>query len=1115
MNEINSKIYSKNNQKKNLILNHIKDLRQNFNNSLSKYEGEYHPKLGKTTKTSPINFNKQVMKYNKNSYLEKRKNNINIKSKSRKSSKKKSKEQKKNPQKDSLNKIYKNFIHPKTNMKNDIIKSKKFNDEKMKNNSYNQTKIDNNKSKNGIKKRNKLLKRNLFINNYSSKNNISNFNLVTSTKQNNNIKVMKIVNNILTKKRKNDIKYFNTAINSRKNTNSKEKNNSKNKNNKTYTINRTKNNNNNKIIKNLKKYNNNEINTNIKRNNQNNLKRKNIVRNIVVFINNQNKYKSLMDKYPKEIINKNKHIKNNKYSNLKFDDSTQTTINIKNKQNKIKRISNNYFLDFDKSNIKEGIKNKRTEKRKENLRNIMNMKKQNYSLYKYNENFNSNLTYKLFPLTSTNTKNINNKKNEKIKNKTKSKSTKKKDNYYKKYNNDINMNKKTKTKFIENQKGKIKSDSKNKKNNSSNKKYKELNNIYINRYTKNKNRKNIINIDIYYDKKNIFNKKHNILMNKKNNFPKRNNHNINNFVINIFHNKSTYPDSHIEYPKNTKYINLTTSLIKSNSKNEKYTDIKIDKNKSNNYSLEKYNDNNIKEDLLTSKNDKDSHINNKDSYYYNQISNKLSIKIKKYGKEHNYKEYPKTDLSFYKIGRSLGHGAFGKVNIALHVLSGHIVAIKSFNKKKNIFSLNKIKNEIKIMSKLRKSNNIVKLFEFFETNDYYCLVMENVVGGNLLNTINKMNKIPENLSKIIFKQLILTLKYIHSNNIVHRDIKPDNILLDLNNTIKLCDFGVSKIISKGELTDDSCGTPAFIAPEILLEKPYNPYATDIWSCGVVLYVMITGFFPFRGISETQLHENILKGVYPKPINISNELSDLLSKILNIFPNKRISIQQILEHPWLNNYNDETENRDFNLNLFTKAEKIIYGKMKLNYKNISKDIQIENFTNKNIDSFYEEENQNVKTMSFVFTPYNSNREKDDDEDLYYDDVNIENDIIKFNSKVQEISRLYEIHNNYEFDQGYIIDRKEIWRKKLKVSIKNSFQNDKNKNNDKNNEMKCINNNNLLKINDIINKENFTIDEEAIKYVENFGFKREYIIKSLELNEINHATATYYLKLSLNN
>ena len=107
-------------------------------------------------------------------------------------------------------------------------------------------------------------------------------------------------------------------------------------------------------------------------------------------------------------------------------------------------------------------------------------------------------------------------------------------------------------------------------------------------------------------------------------------------------------------------------------------------------------------------------------------------------------EYPKIDLSNYKIGRSIGHGAFGKVNISLHVLSGQIVSIKSFNKKKNIFSINKIKNEVKI-------------FELFETEEHYCLVMENIVGGNLLNAINKMNKIPENFAKIIFKKLIKTI----------------------------------------------------------------------------------------------------------------------------------------------------------------------------------------------------------------------------------------------------------------------------------------------------------------------------------------------------------------------
>ena len=557
---------------------------------------------------------------------------------------------------------------------------------------------------------------------------------------------------------------------------------------------------------------------------------------------------------------------------------------------------------------------------------------------------------------------------------------------------------------------------------------------------------------------------------------------------------------------------MTSSLLQNNSKRNKFTKIKQEDNNYSSQSIEKFNKNNYTNDDLPIL------INNKDFYYYNEISKKLSEKIKQYGKEHNYKEYPKTDLSYYQIGRSIGHGAFGKVNLALHVLSGHIVCIKSFNKKKNVFSWNKIKNEIKIMNKLRKSNNIVKLFELFETKNHYCLVMENVVGGNLLNAINKMNKIPEELAKIIFRQLITSLQFIHSNNIVHRDIKPDNILLDLDNTIKLCDFGVSKIIPPGQLINDSCGTPAFIAPEILLDSPYNPYMTDIWSSGVVLYAMVTGFFPFRGINETQLHENIISGIYPKPKDLSVELLDLLNQILNINPDKRISLEKILEHQWLNsnkNINLINKNSFLNLNLFTKAEKIIYGKLKLNYKKENRDIQLENFTNKNIDSYYEEENQNVQTMSFVFTPYNSNRDRDDDDDLYYDDIIIEDNILQFTPKIQEISRLYEMHNNYEFDQGYIIEKKELWRKRLKVSIKNSFEIDQEKNSIKNSNKKEISemNYNLLKINISINKDNYTLDEDAIKFVESFGYKREYIIKSIESNELNHAAASYYLKLSL--
>jgi serine/threonine protein kinase len=282
--------------------------------------------------------------------------------------------------------------------------------------------------------------------------------------------------------------------------------------------------------------------------------------------------------------------------------------------------------------------------------------------------------------------------------------------------------------------------------------------------------------------------------------------------------------------------------------------------------------------------------------------------------------------------------------------------------------------------------------------------------------------------------------------------------------------------------------------------------------------MVTGFFPFRGINETQLHENIISGIYPKPKDLSVELLDLLNQILNINPDKRISLEKILEHQWLNsnkNINLINKNSFLNLNLFTKAEKIIYGKLKLNYKKENRDIQLENFTNKNIDSYYEEENQNVQTMSFVFTPYNSNRDRDDDDDLYYDDIIIEDNILQFTPKIQEISRLYEMHNNYEFDQGYIIEKKELWRKRLKVSIKNSFEIDQEKNSIKNSNKKEISemNYNLLKINISINKDNYTLDEDAIKFVESFGYKREYIIKSIESNELNHAAASYYLKLSL--
>ena len=204
----------------------------------------------------------------------------------------------------------------------------------------------------------------------------------------------------------------------------------------------------------------------------------------------------------------------------------------------------------------------------------------------------------------------------------------------------------------------------------------------------------------------------------------------------------------------------------------------------------------------------------KEGIYYLKQSEKLSLYLKKY--YNKYHDYPKTKLFFYKFGRLIGRGAFGKVNLGLHVLTGRIVAIKSFNKNKlkNKESINKIYHEIDLMKNLRH-NSIVKILETLETENYILIIMENISGGDLLSFVKKRTKLNEKTSRIIFKQLINSLKFIHSKGIIYRDIKLDNILIDLNNNIKICDFGVGKNYKKNEKLKDQCGTSTYIALEIL------------------------------------------------------------------------------------------------------------------------------------------------------------------------------------------------------------------------------------------------------------------------------------------------------------
>ena len=524
---------------------------------------------------------------------------------------------------------------------------------------------------------------------------------------------------------------------------------------------------------------------------------------------------------------------------------------------------------------------------------------------------------------------------------------------------------------------------------------------------------------------------------------------------------------------------------------------------------------------------------------YNKDMEIVSNYIKNFYKKN--KKYPSTKMKFYKYGRLLGKGAFGKVNLSLHILTGRLVAIKSINKEKitSERQRQKIKSETSIMKRLSKSNNIVKIFETYETKKHICIVMEYICAGDLLTYIKKRSKLQEPVAKFIFKQIILALKYIHQNNIVHRDIKLDNILIDLDNNIKICDFGVSRIINKNDVMLEQCGTPAYIAPEILLNEGYEGFTVDVWSAGVVLYAMLSGTVPFKGTDLKELNNIIISGKYQPIEDISKEASNLLKNILEVDPKKRITIENILNHPWLL---DVDLNFWKNQNLFTNAEYVLLAKSNVDYRNIeNKDDMVEIFDIRNLDTIDENINKNVKTKSFILAPFNtsisdSNNESMDNSsislkynknnNIYNDkqknlsnneditdynnpDLKILNGAIKFISKVKDLNRKYELNNNQEIDHGVVIMPNDSDEKNKKDNnnanspFNGSFSKYLSKPFSPPNELEETNNGNNK------SKEGNEINENALNILENLGYKKSIVKEYLIKNVFNYATASYRL------
>ncbi|XP_047320121.1 CBL-interacting protein kinase 2-like [Impatiens glandulifera] len=254
----------------------------------------------------------------------------------------------------------------------------------------------------------------------------------------------------------------------------------------------------------------------------------------------------------------------------------------------------------------------------------------------------------------------------------------------------------------------------------------------------------------------------------------------------------------------------------------------------------------------------------------------------------------------YDIGRLLGQGNFAKVYYGRDIKSGQSVAIKVIHKEKVLKAglIEQTMREISIM-RLVKHPNILQLYEVMATKTKIYFVMEYAKGGELFKKLCK-GRLKEDVARRYFRQLVSAIRFCHSRGVYHRDLKPENILLDENGDLKVSDFGLSAL-AESKLQDGllhtTCGTPAYVAPEVIGRKGYDGEKADVWSCGVILFVLLSGYLPFFDSNLIRMYRKICKAEYKSPSWFPPNIRKLLTRILEPNPHIRISFDKIIEHPW--------------------------------------------------------------------------------------------------------------------------------------------------------------------------------------------------------------------------
>lgn len=257
--------------------------------------------------------------------------------------------------------------------------------------------------------------------------------------------------------------------------------------------------------------------------------------------------------------------------------------------------------------------------------------------------------------------------------------------------------------------------------------------------------------------------------------------------------------------------------------------------------------------------------------------------------------YPATKLGEYTVIQDIAEGTFGKVKMATHTITGQKVAMKYISKAVIHMTKTKtrVQREVEYMRTLRHPH-IIKLYEVISTPTDIIIVLE-YAGGELFNYIVANGRMPEPRARRFFQQLISGIEYSHKLKIVHRDLKPENVLLDDDLNVKIADFGLSNEIKDGDFLKTSCGSPNYAAPEVIRGGLYTGPEIDVWSCGVILYVMLCGRLPFEDDDVQTLFTKISQGSYHMPSYLGADARGLINHMLAIDPVKRITIPEITQH----------------------------------------------------------------------------------------------------------------------------------------------------------------------------------------------------------------------------